>query len=189
MEFNYVINNRHSIRSFEKKKIPKPILKKIIKDATKAPSAKNLQPWKFYIISSKEKRDKLENCMKKSLKIFKKDIEKMPIKIKKKTVEFYNTMGNCQNVILIYSKKNKSNNKNNLISVSAAIENLILSAVNNKLGTCWVGSFKTFEKKINQMLKIKNEELVAGILIGYQKKDYTPLKRSKKKINEIIKFF
>jgi nitroreductase len=50
MEFKEVIKNRKSIRSFEEKPVPKRILKELIKDATKAPSTQNSQPWSFYII-------------------------------------------------------------------------------------------------------------------------------------------
>ena len=64
----------------------------------------------------------------------------------------------------------------------------MLSAVNKGLGTCWIGTFKNFEKEVSRVLNVKNKKLVGGILIGYPAKDFKPLKRSKKKLNEILKF-
>jgi len=39
------------------------------------------------------------------------------------------------------------------------------------------------------MLRIKKDkELVTGIIVGYPRKGYVPLKRDKKELNEILKF-
>lgn len=51
--FNEIVLERQSIRSYDPNfKIPEEELKKIIKEATSAPSAFNLQPWRFKIIHS-----------------------------------------------------------------------------------------------------------------------------------------
>ncbi|MBU0977148.1 MAG: nitroreductase family protein [Nanoarchaeota archaeon] len=44
MDFEKVIKTRSSVRSYKTKKIPKSILRSLIKDATKAPSSNNEQP-------------------------------------------------------------------------------------------------------------------------------------------------
>jgi len=195
MEFQKVLDNRHSIREFEKKSIPKSILKKLILDATKAPSASNRQPWKFYVICSKNKVELIKNYLKETLKILKKDISKKPDRLQKIIYEFYNNMGNSQNIIFIFRKKYKNEPihfyLNDIASISCAAENLMLSATNKRLGTCWVGSFKVtkIENKIKKLIKAdKNEELISSIVIGYPKKNYIPLIRKRKKLNEVLKF-
>jgi len=78
-----------------------------------------------------------------------------------------------------------------MLSIACALENIMLSAVDIGLGTCWIGSFKgpTTEKKLGKILKIKpNEELIGSLAIGSPKKGVKPLKRSKKKINVVLKF-
>jgi nitroreductase len=70
-----------------------------------------------------------------------------------------------------------------------AAENLMLSAVNKGLGTCWIGSFGDMQKSLRKILKVPNdEELIASILVGYPEKGYIPLQREKKGFEEIAKF-
>lgn len=106
---------------------------------------------------------------------------------------FYSNLGNCQNIIFVYMNKPESSNWkfHKLLSISASIENILLSATSKNLGTCWVGSFKDtpIEKKFKKILGLKkDQELVSGILVGYIKKKYKPWVREKKKLNEVLKF-
>jgi nitroreductase len=124
------------------------------------------------------------------LQLYKKDFDTKIVSVKKEGLSFYADMGGCQNIIFIYSKKDKRWRDNNIRNASAAAENLILSAVNKGLGTCWVGSFGgSLQKDLNKILKVpKDEELMASILVGYPKKGYVPLNRDKKGFEEIAKF-
>lgn len=127
--------------------------------------------------------------MAQSLMLYKGDLEKLPKKLKDISIQFYSNIGNCQNIIFVYSKKNKQVRDSNIMGISCAVENLMLSAVEKGLGTCWVGSFRGFERQLNKILKIpKDEELISSILIGYPKKEYAPLKRKKKPFKEVAKF-
>jgi len=190
MRLKEAINKRKSIRCFENKKIPKSM----IKDAVKAPSSGNRQPWIFYCVDSKKTRDKVSELLRETLKLLKNQMKLQSKKIQKITKEFYSDLGGAQNIIFIYRKKIKNEavyaKPSDIKSISCAAENLMLSAVNMGLGTCWVGSFNGKpEKKLNKILKTKNnEELVASIIIGYPKKEYQPLKRKKKQLKEVLKF-
>jgi nitroreductase len=195
MEFQKVINLRHSVRSFEPKKIPKKVLIKLVENATKAPSARNGQPWIFYIVDSANKRNKVSSVLKKTLISLNYQINKKPSKLQKITIDFYNNLGGAQNIIFIYRTKNKNEKpwiySSDLQGISCAAENLMLSAVDLGLGTCWVGSFKEekAEKELAKILGVKkNEELVASIIIGYPSKDFKVLKRTKKKLSEVMRF-
>ena len=190
MDFQKVINSRRSIRSFEEKQVPKNILKELIIDAAKAPSSSNLQPWQFYAVCSKKARNKISEALRSFLKMQSKSIKKLPEKLQKAVYDFYNNLGGCQNLIFVYIDKEKERHKRDsmIMSVSAAAENLMLSAVNKGLGTCWVGSFKHIEKDVNKILGVKDKELTACLVVGYPKKGYKPLVREKKKLNEILKF-
>jgi nitroreductase len=190
MKLQEAIDKRYSVREFEPKKVPKEIIKKLIVNASKAPSAGNWQPWEFYVIDSEKKIKQISNLNGTLLIKQKKDVDKLEKNIRKVALNFYKTLGNCKTIILIYMKKedNKDYRLSKILSISAAIENLMLSALEYNLGTCWIGSLKKVEKEINHLLKIKNKELIAGILIGYPKKNYKTLIREKKKLNEILKF-
>jgi nitroreductase len=54
------IFNRKSVRSFNKnKQIPKPMLEEIVKAGMSAPSAMDLRPWQFIVVTGRAKLDKL----------------------------------------------------------------------------------------------------------------------------------
>ena len=57
MPKNYVleaIKSRRAIRSYEDKPVPESAIETMLEAATYAPSAINIQPWKFTIITSKD---------------------------------------------------------------------------------------------------------------------------------------
>lgn len=188
MELKKVIDRRHSIREYEKKKVSKRIIKKLITAASKAPSGANTQPWKFYVVSDKKKREELINFIRKYYQIHRDIIKKS----RYRTIieNFYYNLGDTPCFIFIYYKKIKGF-PDPVLNASAilAAENLMLAAVDEGLGTCWINAFAHREKVVNKILNIpKDERLTAPLIIGYPKKGYSPLKRSKKKINEILKF-
>lgn len=195
MNFQEVIEKRHSIREFESIKVPREIIKELIKNAALAPSAGNRQPWKFYCVDSKEKICQISSILKKTLKLLENQLKSKPKIIQQISIKFYSNMGNAQNIIFVFREKNRKEKNyikpNDIASISCAVENLMLSAVKKGLGTCWIGSFKepSTEKDLKKLLKTKpDEELIASILIGYPKKGYIPLVREKKKLNQILKF-
>lgn len=51
------INTRRSIRKFQDKAIPSEVLKIILSLATKAPSGKNRQPWRYCVLQNKSKNE------------------------------------------------------------------------------------------------------------------------------------
>lgn len=77
MNFNEVLINRRSAREFTSEGISKNHLYKILSSASLAPSAKNRQPWKFYVLNDEQKNhimnmlfewDKLNSKAKTSVK-------------------------------------------------------------------------------------------------------------------------
>ncbi len=193
MDFQKIINKRKSIRTFEPKKVPKNVLVDLIKDAVKAPNASNAQSWRFYIVNKEATRKKITNVLWICYSRFKAKIKNKPLdKYQKIANEFYSNFGGAQNIILIYRDSASTKYPEMQIqSVSAAIENMVLSAVNKGLGTCWMGTLNgpIEKKKLKKILKTPvHHELVATLVIGYPKKGFKPLKRKKKKLDEIMKF-
>lgn len=195
MNLKDAINKRHSIRAYEKKAVPEKVLIELVNRAIKAPSASNRQPWKFHIVCSKKKRDMVAGYLRETLKMLRKDIENKPKKLQDVIYDFYNDLGGCQNIIFVFREKFRKEpahlKPNDIVSISCAVENLMLTAVEKGLGTCWVGSLNgpIMNKKIIKLLNLPNNyELVAPVLIGYPKKGYKPLIRDKKSLREILKF-
>jgi nitroreductase len=67
------------------------------------------------------------------------------------------------------------------MSAAALIQNILLLAKAEGLGTCWMTAPKHVEEDINEVMGIEDQELVSVIPIGYpdQKPPVPPRKGSK----------
>jgi nitroreductase len=165
MDVFEAVQERHSIRSYQDKPVPKEKLEKILEAARLAPSARNLEPWHFIVVSDIEKRQALAKGG------FAKFVAQAPIVIvalgdKKASADWY------------------------AIDTSLAVENMILAAVGEELGTCCVGSFN--EADVKSVLKIPdNFEVIVMLTVGYTQKKLDlsgkllGLVRSRKVLKEI----
>jgi len=63
-DFKSIVLERRSIREYDPSvKISKEEMSSILRDATRAPSSVNLQPWRFVIVESEEGKEKLRPFM------------------------------------------------------------------------------------------------------------------------------
>ena len=62
MEFDDVIRKRFSVRKFSDKKVEKEKIEQILEAGRLAPTAKNLQPIKIYVVESKEGLEKVDRA-------------------------------------------------------------------------------------------------------------------------------
>lgn len=63
-DFKLIVLERRSIREYDPSvKISKEEMSSILRDATRAPSSVNLQPWRFVIVESEEGKEKLKPFM------------------------------------------------------------------------------------------------------------------------------
>ncbi|MCL2359115.1 MAG: nitroreductase family protein [Nitrososphaerota archaeon] len=165
MDVFEAVQERHSIRNYQNKPVPKEKLKKILEAARLAPSARNIEPWHFIIVSDREKRQVLAKG------VYAKFAAQAPL------------------VIVALGDKKASANWY-AVDTSLAVENMILTAVGEGLGTCCVGSFN--EADVKTALKIPdNFEIIVMLTIGYTQKKLDlsskllGLIRSRKGLNEI----
>ena len=63
MEFSELVKSRYSCRNFSDKPVTKETLYKIVGEALNAPSAKNTQPWEFYVTYTDEANAKIRECL------------------------------------------------------------------------------------------------------------------------------
>lgn len=56
MDLYQAIKTRRSVRNYQDKPVPEESLTRMLKAARLAPSAKNLQSWKFVVVKDPEKR-------------------------------------------------------------------------------------------------------------------------------------
>lgn len=63
MEFSKLVKERYACRKYSSRRVEKETLYKIISEALNAPSAKNTQPWEFFVASEKDEADKIRECL------------------------------------------------------------------------------------------------------------------------------
>ena len=171
MEFEEVIKNRRSIRKYKAQEIPNRVIEKLIDAARLAPTGMNAQPWKFIAVKDKVKLKKIRELYttgREKLKIYAQD-----------TSFIENTA-----IIFVLSSKEFPWAKNDCF---LAIENVILAATNNQLGSLCLGALMIEEPELRILLKIpENYDLVMPIAIGYP--DETPEVPEKKDVNDLLSY-
>lgn len=174
MELSHAIFSRRSIRSYEDKPVSEELLKELLEAGTWAPSAVNLQPWYFVAIQSKEQLQKLAEIMgivsQKIEPNLKNRFAKHPAVVEE-TTRFIRQMGGAPVCILAFQyKPNYDKTDSSVIqSVAAAVENVLLAAVDKGLGGCWLTApiEAAVGDELRDLFAPGKGPLVAMLTIGY----------------------
>ena len=186
METQNVIEGRRSIRAFQDKPISKKVLTQLLELASKAPSGKNRQPWRFLVLQSEGKNEFLRV---------------MQDAVAGRKANGIN-VGSCEGSILAmetaaavvlvfnpFSKAEPDYNHYRLLtdtqSIGAAIQNLLLAVTDAGLGGLWICDVFNVMEEISEWLK-RPDELVAAVAIGYPAQ--SPFARPRKPLAEITKW-
>ncbi len=62
-DYQSFLRTRRSIRRFQPTPVPAPVIERILKTATYAPSAHNLQPWRFCVVTTSVARTRLGQAL------------------------------------------------------------------------------------------------------------------------------
>jgi len=147
------IISRRTIRRFKQNYIPKSMLKRLINAARLAPSAANLQPLEFIIITDKDM------CV----KIF------PHLRWAGYIAPYGNPPLNKRPVVYIavLVNKIKAQPKYAAYDVGAAVQNILLAAWEQGIGCCWMQAIN--RKRIKKILEIPEDyRLDSVISLGYE---------------------
>ena len=128
-----IIFKRRSIRRFETRPVEPEKVERILKAGMQAPSAHNLQPWEFLVITEQEKRDAVSK-----MSAWAGMVAKAPVTI-----------------IVIGHQENKDMEKYLPQDLGACTENILLQIAAEELGGCWMG-FYPDEDRVNSVRKYFN---------------------------------
>lgn len=186
-DFYQLLKTRRSIRKFKPQQIPKEVLERILlQGALEAPSGKNRQNWRFFVISGKKRDEYLKYSQKSWMGI--KDILQAKLKpsLYDFTERFFYTLGEAPVVIFAYSHNSPDEKYHTSIgSVYMAVENLNLAAVVEGLGCCTMGAPLEIKEEVDQFLgvdqlpeyKAGELELLCAVVLGYP--DHEPPKAAR----------
>jgi nitroreductase len=158
-----LIESRKSIRKFKKEVVPREILERILNAAVHAPSGKNRQNWRFFVVQGRKRDEYLKYSQKSWLGI--KDVLQKRLKpsLYEFTERFFYTLGDAPVIIFCYSVNDKEERYQTSIgSVYMAVQNLILAATLEGLGTCPMGAPLEIKNEVDEFLNIKNIPIPAG---------------------------
>ncbi len=151
MEFSEVLAKRRSVRHFDTKRtVSDADVRALLAAAVVAPSAGNIQPWRFTVIRSAAARETLGSVM-------------------------HQRWAAAAPVIVVVSTDPRpcyarySDRGENLYAIqdtAAAVENILLTAVDRGLASCWIGAFD--EVAVRDALGIKAPITPIAVLpVGY----------------------
>ena len=145
-----VIKKRYSCRAYIDKPVEQDKLDQIFEAAREAPSAKNLQDWRFVVVTDKKIKQQVAGC-----------------------TNHQDTFGQAGAIITACSvckDTMKCGQQIAPIDVSISLEHIALMATELDLATCWIGSFDA--EKVKQVLAIpKDIAIIELMALGYPEKD------------------
>ena len=164
------IEERRSIRSFSGQPVEEEKLLRVLEAGRLAPSARNMQDWKFVVVKDPGLRRRLAEAARNQ-----EFVGQAPVVIVAcGTSDYVMTCGQ-----LTYP-----------IDVAIAVDHMTLAAVEEDLGTCWIGAF--YEDKVKEILGVpENVRVVALLPLGYpaetakNAKD-VPMPKPRKPLDEIV---
>lgn len=161
------IRARTSVRSYSDEPVPEESMERILEAARLAPSAMNYQPWHFVVVKDRAKREELSRGR------YAKFLRESPVVVvgcgdRKRSPHWY------------------------AVDVTIAMQNMVLAATAQGLGTCWIGSFD--EGSVKEAVGVPEHMAVVAMLsVGYPKKklDLAALlagSKSRKKMEDIVSY-
>jgi nitroreductase len=165
MDVISAIKKRYSVRSYEEREIEQDKLEKVLEAGRLAPSGMNLQDWRFVVVRDQTLRQKLAEASNNQ-----QFVAQAPVVIVACGVDT-DRIALCGHPVY-------------LLDVAIAVDHMTLKAVEEGLGTCWIGAF--YEEKVKEILDIpKDVRVVTLLTLGYPK-GRAPKKKDRKNLSEIV---
>jgi nitroreductase len=140
------IRKRYSCRAYQEREIEQEKLETIFEAARLAPSAKNLQDWRFVAVTDKQTRHELAEAANNQMFI-------------EKAGAIIVACSNSREVM-------RCGQPVGPIDVAIALEHISLQAAQLGLATCWIGSF--YPDKVRAILDIPDDIAVIELMaLGY----------------------
>lgn len=191
------IYDRRSVRKFSDTPISKEDMTEIIESGIKAPSSKNRQPWKFIVVQGNEK-EKMLKAFRQGISREEKESALLPqsrqhIAAAKYTVDIMesapvtvfvvNSLG--KSILSDLTPEERVYEICNIQSISAAIQNMLLTATEKGIGSLWICDIYFAYAELCEWLN-REGQLMAAVAFGYP--DEFPQARPRKNFDEVVEW-
>jgi len=181
MELQQAISKRISIRKFKSDDVDDKKIIELVEAARLSPSAKNRQPWEFWVVRGGDK-DRIADMM---IDGYNKNPEKIKMDGGTSVCSTALVIKQVPVLILVFKTEDNQFPRSDTLSIGSAIEHILLRATELGLGSLWICDTWWVKEQISGLMKTKNE-LYSAIAIGYA--DENPSARPRKPIKDILKF-
>lgn len=166
-----LVKDRYSVRHYKPDAVPGALLNQLMEAARWAPSAGNLQPWFFYVVTKEEDKEILAAAA-----LNQRFIARAPVVIV--------VCAEPERSARVYGDRGR--NLYCYQDTAAAVQNILLTAAALGLGTCWVGAFD--EEKVKECLGMpEGLRPVAIIPVGYPDENSTR-RPKRREMEEIVRY-
>ena len=192
-----IIYDRRSIRKFRPEPVPDASIRRMLEAAHAAPSAHNTRPWRFVVLRDEGARRSLAEGM---AGAYTRDAVADgvdPEKIRARNERSVERIAAAPLAILacmdedcVPANAGRSTDGERLLliqSVAAAVEDLLLAAVAEKLGACWLCAPAFCPRSVSETLALPNNWIAqALILIGFPAE--APAKPEGRALDEVVRW-
>ncbi len=156
MDVAQAIRSRYSCRNYNDRPIEQDKLRAVLEAARLAPSAKNLQDWRFVVATDKQTKKRLAAAA--------------------NNQTFLETAGAIIVACTVSDHVMRCGQAVGPIDVAIALEHICLQATELGLATCWIGSF--YPDKVRQVVGIPENVMIVELLaLGYPADTSKPPRR------------
>ncbi|NOT54847.1 MAG: hypothetical protein HOP18_09605 [Deltaproteobacteria bacterium] len=127
--FAWVVKHRGMVRAYTTDPVPEEKIQRLLRYAVRAPSAGNLQPWEFIVVKNPEVRTQLTKAA-----MNQNAVATAPV-----------TIVTCADIQRMGSEYGTRGSFFSLVDASFATLLILLGAVEQDLGACFVGSYNSEE--------------------------------------------
>ncbi len=164
MNCKEIIENRRSIRKFLDVEVKKENIIDILNCGRLAPSAKNRQPWSFVVVNGELKNKIADLMIDDCINNYSDN---------KNTVEFTAGVIKKANVLILVFK-NSFDNSDDILSLGACVQNMLLRATELDLGSLWISDCVYVKNEVKLLVNNDND-LASMVALGF--KDQEPKQR------------
>jgi nitroreductase len=146
MDVSEAIRRRYSCRHYQNKPLEQDKLTAVLEAARQAPSAKNLQDWRFVVVTDPQ--------------------TKKSVAVAANNQTFLEEAGAILVACTVSDHVMRCGQAVGPIDVAIALEHIALQAAELGLATCWIGSF--YPDKVKSILGIPEKVMIVELMaLGY----------------------
>jgi nitroreductase len=163
------IDARHSVRHFRPDPVSRAVVERCVDAARHAPSSMNEQPWEFYCCRG-ESRTALGGIIAQATVHLSEYMEMLGPKRYEDAVEWFSSLGDAPVLIAVscLSPDSEFSAMNRYLSIGSAVENFLLAATAQGLGSCSITFSHWVKDEMAELLGVpEGSEVVSVIALGY----------------------